>query len=83
VTATNNTAKTKSLAGISMVGLRRGRIQTGGVAGETLYPHTPKIVKITIPSPALCPTRVDEVRATSAAIDLAPVPASRQRREFA
>lgn len=64
VTATNTTSKRMGSATISMVGLRSGKIVTGGSTYEALYPRTPKIVEIDIPSPALCPVRVDQVRAS-------------------
>ena len=63
VKATNTTSKKIDLAKISMVGLRLGRIVTGGLTYPTLYPHTPNIVEISLASPALCPARVDSARA--------------------
>jgi len=49
---------------VDAIGYRGRRIVTGGVTHvDKVFPGSPATFQIDIPSPALCPTRVDRIEA--------------------
>ena len=53
----------QELAAVTLVGLKHGKIVTGGYTYPTLFPNKPAVVEVSMVSEALCPKGIDKLLA--------------------